>query len=146
MSGAIHPLPQYAFMAWCSVKTQGQLYLYLTSWVYDRTTADSSSLNNYARLNTWKSKMYTGKDLILVFFAKRSGQWCSFVCRSWRNSHGMVQEGQSRIKLVHCLVLCLFTAFIVMSVNFYPNNHICFVYTSCSPCCVMLYKILLHEL
>jgi hypothetical protein len=29
MSGAIHPLPQYAFMAWCLVKTQGQLYLYI---------------------------------------------------------------------------------------------------------------------
>jgi hypothetical protein len=23
------PLPQYAFMAWCSVKAQGQLYLHL---------------------------------------------------------------------------------------------------------------------
>jgi hypothetical protein len=30
MSGAIHTLPQYAFMAWCLVKAQGQLYLYLT--------------------------------------------------------------------------------------------------------------------
>jgi hypothetical protein len=29
MSGAIPPLPQYPFMAWCSVKAQGQLYLYL---------------------------------------------------------------------------------------------------------------------
>jgi hypothetical protein len=28
MSGAIHPLPQYAFMAWCLVKAQGQLYLF----------------------------------------------------------------------------------------------------------------------
>jgi hypothetical protein len=27
MSGAITPLPQYAFMAWCLVKAQGQLYL-----------------------------------------------------------------------------------------------------------------------
>jgi len=27
MRGAIPPLPQYAFMAWCSVKAQGQLYL-----------------------------------------------------------------------------------------------------------------------
>jgi hypothetical protein len=36
MSGAIHPLPQYAFMAWCSVKkAQGQLYLYL---LYKRLT------------------------------------------------------------------------------------------------------------
>jgi hypothetical protein len=30
MSGATHPLPQYAFMALCSIKkAQGQLYLYL---------------------------------------------------------------------------------------------------------------------
>jgi hypothetical protein len=28
MSGAIPPLPQYAFMAWCLVKAQGLLYLY----------------------------------------------------------------------------------------------------------------------
>jgi hypothetical protein len=27
MSGTIPPLTQYAFMAWCSVKAQGQLYL-----------------------------------------------------------------------------------------------------------------------
>jgi hypothetical protein len=27
MGGAIPPLPQYAFMALCSVKAQGQLYL-----------------------------------------------------------------------------------------------------------------------
>jgi hypothetical protein len=27
MSGVIPSLPQYAFMAWCSVKVQGQLYL-----------------------------------------------------------------------------------------------------------------------
>jgi hypothetical protein len=30
MSGAIHPLPQYAFMAWCLVKAQGQLYFNVT--------------------------------------------------------------------------------------------------------------------
>jgi hypothetical protein len=28
MSGAIPPLPQYASMAWCLVKAQGQLYLF----------------------------------------------------------------------------------------------------------------------
>jgi hypothetical protein len=27
MNGSIPPLPQYAFMAWCSVKAQEQLYL-----------------------------------------------------------------------------------------------------------------------
>jgi hypothetical protein len=30
MSAAISPLPQSAFMAWCSVKAQGQLYLTFT--------------------------------------------------------------------------------------------------------------------
>jgi hypothetical protein len=29
MSGAIPPLPQYDFMAWCSVKAQEHLYFYL---------------------------------------------------------------------------------------------------------------------
>jgi hypothetical protein len=29
MRGAIPPLSQYAFMAWCSVKSQVQRYLYL---------------------------------------------------------------------------------------------------------------------
>jgi len=28
MSRDIHPLPQYAFLAWCLVKAQGQLYLF----------------------------------------------------------------------------------------------------------------------
>jgi len=28
MSGAIPPLPQYAYMEWCSAKAQRQLYLF----------------------------------------------------------------------------------------------------------------------
>jgi hypothetical protein len=36
MIGAISPLPQYALMAWCSVKARGQLYLYLVEvWCGD---------------------------------------------------------------------------------------------------------------
>jgi hypothetical protein len=34
MHGAIHLLPQYAFVAWWSVKAQGQLYLYLLPYKY----------------------------------------------------------------------------------------------------------------
>jgi len=30
MRGAIPPLPQYAFIVWCSVKAQGQLYFMTT--------------------------------------------------------------------------------------------------------------------
>jgi hypothetical protein len=29
MSGAIPPLPQYDFMAWCLVKSRGKLYIFL---------------------------------------------------------------------------------------------------------------------
>jgi hypothetical protein len=32
MSGVMHILPEYAFMAWCLVKVQGQLYLYVLSF------------------------------------------------------------------------------------------------------------------
>jgi hypothetical protein len=36
MSGAIPPLPQYAFMGWCWIKAQGQLYLYLSqAFIYE---------------------------------------------------------------------------------------------------------------
>jgi len=34
MSGAILPLPQYAFMVWCSAKEQEQLYLFYTALYY----------------------------------------------------------------------------------------------------------------
>jgi hypothetical protein len=36
MSGTIHPFPEYAFMAWCSVKAQGKLYLYLSPYDHIR--------------------------------------------------------------------------------------------------------------
>jgi hypothetical protein len=34
MSRFIPPLPQYAFSAWCSVKAQGQIYLYFACPAY----------------------------------------------------------------------------------------------------------------
>jgi hypothetical protein len=49
MSGAIPPLPQYAFMAWCSVKAQGQLYLYFiltTRCIWDDNIKITSMADN----------------------------------------------------------------------------------------------------
>jgi hypothetical protein len=40
MCGAIPPLPRYAFMAWCSVKAQGQLYLYPINIYVSATSKD----------------------------------------------------------------------------------------------------------
>jgi len=41
MSRAIHTLTQYAFMALCSVKAQGELYFYLYRQTNTRTTLQS---------------------------------------------------------------------------------------------------------
>jgi hypothetical protein len=44
MGGAIHPFPQYAFMAWYSAKktAKGQLYLYILPYP---TSNDVNNLN-----------------------------------------------------------------------------------------------------
>jgi hypothetical protein len=46
MRGAISTLP-YAFIAWCSVKAQGQLYLYLYKKMYELTTDTLQQLLAY---------------------------------------------------------------------------------------------------
>jgi hypothetical protein len=39
MRGTIHSLPQYAFMALCSVKAQGQLHLYYSHYTKSRDSS-----------------------------------------------------------------------------------------------------------
>jgi len=56
MSGAIPPLLQYAYMTWCSLKTQGQLYLlllghYAEETEYVMTTWNSDPDQNGCDLN-----------------------------------------------------------------------------------------------
>jgi hypothetical protein len=52
MSGAIPPLPHYAFMAWCSVKAQGQLYLlsYLTTTISAVRTSELCVLKDLRKI------------------------------------------------------------------------------------------------
>jgi len=45
MRGAIHPLPQYVFMTWCSVKAEG-LHLYLLWYVKRYDTGESVTKAN----------------------------------------------------------------------------------------------------
>jgi hypothetical protein len=55
MSGAIPPLLQYAFMEWCSVKAQGQLYLYHLTQHSHRSHSDWMWLRNTEHIPmTWK--------------------------------------------------------------------------------------------
>jgi hypothetical protein len=66
MHGVIPPLLQYAFMAWCSVEAQGQLYLYSMSktraevviWQihHDNASAPQPCLCDSVKLNTVLNK------------------------------------------------------------------------------------------
>jgi hypothetical protein len=55
MGGAIHPLPKYAFMVWCLVKAQGQIYLYLYLYIpailYPSVYTDREALGFSFRLS-----------------------------------------------------------------------------------------------
>jgi hypothetical protein len=50
MNGTIHPLPQYAFMAWCLVKAQGQLYLFYLLLLYVGNRGSSVSIETRLRV------------------------------------------------------------------------------------------------
>jgi len=50
MNGTIPPLPQYAFMAWCSAKAQGKLCLYDTSIVMGCDDEEKEIMNTEQQL------------------------------------------------------------------------------------------------
>jgi hypothetical protein len=52
MSGAIPPLPKYAFMAWCSLQAQGQRYLYQNVHISLGTGKDCDLLHGRPFLST----------------------------------------------------------------------------------------------
>jgi hypothetical protein len=84
MHGAIPPLPQYAFMAWCSVKAQGQLYFYR----YSATPFQLHRLCSWWIMN-WK---YGGKQPWTVL------RHCPCVCleRIRKISSSLSQYGWSQ--------------------------------------------------
>jgi len=66
MHGAIPPLPQYAFMAWCSVKktAQGQLYFYATDYPVSGLLKHLNTLNKHKFTNTGsKFKQYKSMNV-----------------------------------------------------------------------------------
>jgi len=55
MSGAIHPLPRYAFMAWSLVKAQGELYIYLYQSAAERRAIIKTKLIQTLYLQNYKN-------------------------------------------------------------------------------------------
>jgi hypothetical protein len=79
MSGAIPPLAQYAFTAWCSVKkkAQGQLYLYLTKYYSDTLTPYLDVISRFAqraivskRQNSWIHSLGKARTYITIRLLK----------------------------------------------------------------------------
>jgi hypothetical protein len=69
MSGAIPPLPQYAFMTWFSVKktAQGQLYLHVTNGVLKISKEWKVALHRTTHFtNIFFGILYT--SLVFMFF------------------------------------------------------------------------------
>jgi hypothetical protein len=54
MFGAIPSFPQYTFMAWCSVKAQGQLYFYLYLSLMSLSWYNMTWKKNLSRISTYK--------------------------------------------------------------------------------------------
>jgi len=79
MSGAIHPVPQYAFMAWCLVKkAQGQLYFFFTLYLCTYSllkgvTFEVLHLSSYALSTTMLPLLETFSNSYLL--------WNNFQCR-----------------------------------------------------------------
>jgi hypothetical protein len=90
MSGAIPTLPQYAFMAWCSVKAQGQLYIYLYLYtplgrcVYLKkcTVISSCFLSSLVLTNFWRMKSWNYNRIV--------GYWSSVHLVFKQMLHGSV--------------------------------------------------------
>jgi len=62
MRGAIPPILQHAFMALCSVKTQGQLYLYLN--IYHSTHRVNVKWKGYCPHLTFPKHLTNLHDLL----------------------------------------------------------------------------------
>jgi hypothetical protein len=63
MSGAVPPLAQYAFMAWCSAKAQGQLYLYL---LVERGTTGANNVTNATATQRTKTCVFRQYGIIFM--------------------------------------------------------------------------------
>jgi hypothetical protein len=53
MYGAIPPLSQYAFMAWCSVKAQCHLYFYVVYYKLVENYFHANESDKYVGISEW---------------------------------------------------------------------------------------------
>jgi hypothetical protein len=65
MSGAIPPFPQYAFMAWCLVKAQGQLYLFKVDIQCSNSPQSIHSQQDYINI-TFENAVFQNSFVCLI--------------------------------------------------------------------------------
>jgi hypothetical protein len=107
MRGAIPPLPQYAFMAWCSVKNKAQGQLYLLP--YGRYTCVRLSVLPHSFPESERSLLLFCSDNVLngvagfVWIICHHKQ-CSH-CSSWHEKHCHYNRGYFLISCVDCNII-----------------------------------------
>jgi hypothetical protein len=103
MSGDISPFLEYSFMAWCSVKAQGQLYLYLKVKVpYNLITSvflQNKPRTKYSALKFWDIKQQSIRREIpklwldkWIFRHDNKVKVKLCLCFNWAPRHGGVLE------------------------------------------------------
>jgi hypothetical protein len=119
MRGATYLLPQYALIAWCSVKAQGQLYLYLFTLM---SRSSSVSIETRLRLEDWGSILGRGNDGVLLFAtASRSApiRLAPGVQRPGREAdHSLPSSAKVKMHgAIHPLPPYVFTAWFLVKLN-----------------------------
>jgi len=94
MRGSIPTLPQYAFMAWCSVKEQRQLYIYLTlccrKWEKPLKVTGNRTSTGFSVVTFWMVNKIWQRSWLILFLC----HFCMFAV--WRDDN-------LRIKCESCI-------------------------------------------
>jgi hypothetical protein len=81
MSGAIHPLPQYAFMAWCLVKSTGTTLPFLPFTTYEAPLPQPPATSSLLRPNIFLSTLNLCSSLCVrgqVSYSHKTGKIIGF--------------------------------------------------------------------
>jgi hypothetical protein len=63
MSGAIPPLPHYAFMAWCSFKAQDNFTFTFTGLEHGLDNGNKGCIQKFSEISLWKKAL-----LLFIFY------------------------------------------------------------------------------
>jgi hypothetical protein len=116
MHGAILPFPQYAFMAWCSIKSQGQLYLFCFAFAsYLRNIKLVLNFVHFFYSSAGRVPCFLPDKIVLSFGTQYAVESNTHFIRNSRSLINFAPKfiSESEIRLANCVCL-------------YPDGHNCY--------------------